>query len=234
MTDPGPVASSKMESNSKRMASVLVALCLGFFAILLTFDGSSSFGKTELDSTTGGNFLDALKLFGGSSSKRRNQNHKSMSEEEKERFMQHVDFEIPKASSSGEYDETDDDEYDDDGGGGGGGGGKTIIGKVSKKSRQYKKKRKQELMLRKKEQDLRQQAISSNPDDVVHGWIRAMFNQMDTNGDGKISLNEIKAYAEKMNLDRGYVKDFSEYVHIKAGEPENHDCLLYTSPSPRD
>ena len=112
MTDPGPVASSKMESNSKRMASVLVALCLGFFAILLTFDGSSSFGKTELDSTTGGNFLDALKLFGGSSSKRRNQNHKSMSEEEKERFMQHVDFEIPKASSSGEYDETDDDEYD--------------------------------------------------------------------------------------------------------------------------
>ena len=223
MTDPGPVASSKMESNSKRMASVLVALCLGFFAILLTFDGSSSLGKTELDSTTGGNFLDALKLFGGSSSKRRNQNHKSMSEEEKERFMQHVDFEIPKASSSDEYDETDDDEYDDDGGGGGGGGGKTIIGKVSKKSRQYKKKRKQELMLRKKEQDLRQQAISSNPDDVVHGWIRAMFNQMDTNGDGKISLNEMKAYAEKMNLDRGYVKDFSEYVHIKAGEPENHD-----------
>ena len=226
MTDPGPVASSKMESNSKRMASVLVALCLGFFAILLTFDGSSSkssLGKTELDATTGGNFLDALKLFGGSSSKRRNQNHKSMSEEEKERFMQHVDFEIPKASSSDEYDETDDDEYDDDGGGGGGGGGKTIIGKVSKKSRQYKKKRKQELMLRKKEQDLRQQAISSNPDDVVHGWIRAMFNQMDTNGDGKISLNEMKAYAEKMNLDRGYVKDFSEYVHIKAGEPENHD-----------
>jgi cation transporter-like permease len=50
-----------------------------------------------------------------------------------------------------------------------------------------------------------------------------MFNQMDTNGDGKISLNEMKAYAEKMNLDRGYVKDFSEYVHIKAGEPENHD-----------
>ena len=73
-------------------------------------------------------------------------------------------------------------------------------------------------MLRKKEQDLRQQAISSNQDDVVHGWIRAMFNQMDTNGDGKISLNEMKSYAEKMNLDRGYVKDFSEYVHIKAGD----------------
>jgi len=39
----------------------------------------------------------------------------------------------------------------------------------------------------------------------------------------KISLNEMKAYAEKMNLDRGYVQDFSEFVHIKAGEPENHD-----------
>jgi hypothetical protein len=48
MTDPGPVASSKMESNSKRMASVLVALCLGFFAILLTFDGSSSFGENRI------------------------------------------------------------------------------------------------------------------------------------------------------------------------------------------
>ena len=228
MTDSGPVA-SKMESNSKRIASFLVALCLGFFAILLTFDGSSSLGKNELDTTPkkgAGNFLDALLFGGGSSSKRRNQNHKSMSEEEKERLMQHVDFEIPKPSSSDNYDDDDDeDDFEDDDGGGGGGGrrSKTIMGKVSKKSRQYKKKRKQELMLRKKEQDLRQQAISSNPDDVVHGWIRAMFNQMDTNGDGKISLNEMKAYAEKMNLDRGYVQDFSEFVHIKAGEPENHD-----------
>jgi len=86
MTDSGPVA-SKMESNSKRLASFLVALCLGFFAILLTFDGSSSLGKNELDATSkkgAGNFLDALLFAGGSSSKRRNQNHKSMSEEEKE------------------------------------------------------------------------------------------------------------------------------------------------------
>ena len=214
----------KMESTSKRMASTIAALTLGFFAVLLIFDGgaASFIERDKMDTTkTGnrnaGNFLDAF--FGGLSSKRRNLDHKSMSEEEKERLMQHVDFEIPKASISSSDDDDDDDDDDD----GGERKSKTILGKVSKKSRQFKKKRKQELMLRKKEQDLRQQAISSNPDDVVHGWIRAMFNQMDTNGDGKISLNEMKAYAEKMNLDRGYVKDFSEYVHIKAGEPENHD-----------
>ena len=223
MADSGSFV-PKMESTSKRMASTIAALTLGFFAVLLIFDGgaASFIERDKMDTTkTGnrnaGNFLDAF--FGGLSSKRRNLDHKSMSEEEKERLMQHVDFEIPKASISSSDDDDDDDDDDD----GGERKSKTILGKVSKKSRQFKKKRKQELMLRKKEQDLRQQAISSNPDDVVHGWIRAMFNQMDTNGDGKISLNEMKAYAEKMNLDRGYVKDFSEYVHIKAGEPENHD-----------
>ena len=223
MADSGSFV-PKMESTSKRMASTIAALTLGFFAVLLIFDGgaASFIERDKLDTTkTGnrnaGNFLDVF--FGGLSSKRRNLDHKSMSEEEKERLMQHVDFEIPKASISSSDDDDDDDDDDD----GGERKSKTILGKVSKKSRQFKKKRKQELMLRKKEQDLRQQAISSNPDDVVHGWIRAMFNQMDTNGDGKISLNEMKAYAERMNLDKGYVKDFSEFVHIKAGEPENHD-----------
>ena len=223
MADSGSFV-PKMESTSKRMASTIAALTLGFFAVLLIFDGgaASFIERDKMDTTkTGnrnaGNFLDAF--FGGLSSKRRNLDHKSMSEEEKERLMQHVDFEIPKASISSSDDDDDDDDDDD----GGERKSKTILGKVSKKSRQFKKKRKQELMLRKKEQDLRQQAISSNPDDVVHGWIRAMFNQMDTNGDGKISLNEMKAYAERMNLDKGYVKDFSEFVHIKAGEPENHD-----------
>ena len=92
------------------MASTIAALTLGFFAVLLIFDGgaASFIERDKMDTTkTGnrnaGNFLDAF--FGGLSSKRRNLDHKSMSEEEKERLMQHVDFEIPKASISSSDDD---------------------------------------------------------------------------------------------------------------------------------
>ena len=51
-----------------------------------------------------------------------------------------------------------------------------------------------------------------------------MFNQMDTNGDVEnIAELDEGLHAERMNLDKGYVKDFEEFVHIKAGELENHD-----------
>ena len=148
MADSGSFV-PKMESTSKRMASTIAALTLGFFAILLIFDGgAASFIERDKDTTkTAIGPLETFDVFfGGLSSKRRNLDHKSMSEEEKERLMQHVDFEIPKASISSSDDDDDDDDDDD----GGERKSKTILGKVSKKSRQFKKQRKQELMLRKK------------------------------------------------------------------------------------
>ena len=103
-----------------------------------------------------------------------------MSEEEKERLMQHVDFEIPKASISSSTTTTTTttmttmEEK---------GKSKTILGKVSKKSRQFKEEKEARVDVKR----ARFTAASDQlePDDVVHGWIRAMFNQMDTNGDGR-------------------------------------------------
>jgi cation transporter-like permease len=161
----------------------------------------------------------------------RREHSRRLSERERKKLQELVDFELPKRSSStrnGVDDDEEEEDLDDDDEVGDAIASTTtttqhFLDGVALKRKRYKKKRTREQKMKQSERDLKQMAISKNPDDVVHGWIRAMFNQMDVDRDGKISMNELKEYAERMNLDKGYVKDFSEFVHIKAGEPKSHD-----------
>jgi len=44
------------------------------------------------------------------------------------------------------------------------------------------------------------------------GWIRAMFNAIDTDDDGYITVAEMRDYANRLKLPRHFMHDFELYA----------------------
>lgn len=74
----------------------------------------------------------------------------------------------------------------------------------SRPARQTKKDR----IKRRKEAQKR----AKDATDADVGWIRALFNQIDTDDDGRITVAEMRAYANKLKLPRHFMHDFELYA----------------------
>lgn len=85
----------------------------------------------------------------------------------------------------------------------------SLAGKRPRQTKRDRLKNRKEALKRAKE---------ASPDGDV-GWIRALFNQIDTDEDGHITVTEMRAFAEKLNLPRNFMHEFELYAvgHPDAG-----------------
>ena len=88
----------------------------------------------------------------------------------------------------------------------------SISSSSSAPSPSKKKDSKKERLRRRKEAQKRAKVAASESADSSDSWIRALFNQIDTDADGHITVSEMRAYAKKLNLPRHFMHDFELFA----------------------
>jgi len=64
----------------------------------------------------------------------------------------------------------------------------------------------------KQHSEVEQSLLQQPAPDLGFGWVKAMFDSMDDDNDGRVTINELRTFAATMKMPKVYMEDFLHYV----------------------